>query len=129
MNLFTEEHAVLTGSREVIINENLKPEQSINANTNYTRKIRFKDYSLLTLKHPFGTRTFYNQIQPNYDTNPNAIIYQNLKGYATTKGVNLNLDYVSSFGLKAIVGATYMENYKVENNIKTRPILTEKMEC
>lgn len=126
VNLFTEEHAALTGSREVTINENLKPEQSINANTNYTRKIRFKDYSLLTLETSVWYTYFYNQIQPNYDTNPNAIIYQNLKGYATTKGVNLNLDYVSSFGLKAIVGATYMENYKVENNIKTRPILTEK---
>jgi outer membrane receptor for ferrienterochelin and colicins len=31
VNLFTEDHAALTGAREIIIANNLKPEQSINA--------------------------------------------------------------------------------------------------
>lgn len=126
VNLFTEEHAALTGSREIKISENLKPEKSINANVNFMKKIRFEDYSLLSLETSVWYTYFYNQILPDYDSNPNSILYQNLKGYATTKGINLNLDYVSSFGLKAIVGTTYMESYKMENRIKTRPILTEK---
>jgi outer membrane receptor for ferrienterochelin and colicins len=37
VNLFTEEHAALTGSREVIVLEELKPERSYNANLNYLK--------------------------------------------------------------------------------------------
>jgi outer membrane receptor for ferrienterochelin and colicins len=39
VNLFTEEHAALTGSRDVIVPEELKPERSYNANLNYLKKI------------------------------------------------------------------------------------------
>ena len=39
VNLFTEEHAALTGSREVIVLEELKPERSFNVNLNYLKKI------------------------------------------------------------------------------------------
>ena len=39
VNLFTEDHAALTGSREVVIKDNLKPEKSINGNLNYIWKI------------------------------------------------------------------------------------------
>jgi outer membrane receptor for ferrienterochelin and colicins len=38
LNLFTEEHAA-TGSREVIVLEELKPERSYNANLNYLKKM------------------------------------------------------------------------------------------
>src|SRR5690606_5771509 len=39
VNLFTEEHAALTGSREVVIEEELRPEQSFNINLNYLKKL------------------------------------------------------------------------------------------
>ncbi|MDZ7650453.1 MAG: TonB-dependent receptor [Cytophagales bacterium] len=39
VNLFTEDHAALTGSREVEIENDLKPEQSWNVNLNYARNI------------------------------------------------------------------------------------------
>ncbi len=126
VNLFTEEHAALTGSRNIQIKENLKPEQSINANFNYLKKIRFTDSSILSLETAAWLTYFDNQIIPDYDTNPNAIIYQNLTGYAVTKGLNFSLDYVSSFGVKILLGGTFMDNYKVENKTKIRPILTEK---
>src|SRR6478672_11822078 len=37
VNLFTEDHAAVSGSREVVIKNNLKPEKSWNANFNYTK--------------------------------------------------------------------------------------------
>lgn len=126
VNLFTEEHAALTGSRTVRLKENLKPEQSINANLNYLKKIRFADVSILTIESSIWYTYFFNQILPDYDTNSDEIIYQNLNGYATTHGFNFSLDYVSNFGLKVVLGGTYMDTYKVENTIKTRPLLTEK---
>ncbi|MCH4565616.1 TonB-dependent receptor, partial [Halomonas sp. EGI 63088] len=39
VNLVTEDHAALTGARDVIIEEELDPEQSYNVNINYLKKI------------------------------------------------------------------------------------------
>ncbi len=39
VNLFTEDHAALSGAREVVITQQLRPEQSWNANLNFTKKI------------------------------------------------------------------------------------------
>lgn len=125
VNLFTEEHTALTGSRTVILKENLKPEKSINFNLNYLKKFQFNNLSLLTLETSAWYTHFYNQILPDYDSNPNEILYQNLKGYATSTGVNCVIDYVSNFGLKVMLGTTYLTSFKHENGIKTRPILTE----
>ncbi|MGB0837510.1 MAG: TonB-dependent receptor, partial [Flavobacteriaceae bacterium] len=38
VNLFTEDHAALTGSRDVVILEDLKPEQSYNINLNFSQR-------------------------------------------------------------------------------------------
>jgi outer membrane receptor for ferrienterochelin and colicins len=43
---------------------------------------------------------FSNSIIPDYDSNPNQIIYKNLNGYAVTKGVSTNVDLVFNNGLK-----------------------------
>lgn len=39
VNLFTEDHAALTGARKVIIEEELNPERSLNSNLNYVLKV------------------------------------------------------------------------------------------
>jgi outer membrane receptor for ferrienterochelin and colicins len=39
VNLFTEDHAALTGSREVVVKSDLQPERSVNGNLNYIWKI------------------------------------------------------------------------------------------
>lgn len=125
VNLFTEEHAALTGSREVIVLEDLKPERSYNANLNYLKKMHANDGSFIALEGTAWYTYFTNSIIPDYDTNPNQIIYKNLNGYSTSKGVSVNADMI--FGaLKMIVGATYMDVSKTENNTTTRQILTER---
>lgn len=43
VNLFTEEHAALTGSREVVLAEELHPEKSYNLNVNFLKKIYSKN--------------------------------------------------------------------------------------
>jgi outer membrane receptor for ferrienterochelin and colicins len=42
-----------------------------------------------------------------------------------TKGISTNVDLVFN-GLKMILGVTYMDVTKTENNIKTRQLLTER---
>lgn len=126
VNLFTEEHAALTGAREVIIAENLSPEKSYNVNLNYLKKTRFEDASFLGFELSAWYTYFTNQIIPDYDTNPNQIIYKNLNGYSETLGLSGNIDWVSPYGLKALIGFTIMDPKNVQNGIASRPILTEK---
>jgi outer membrane receptor for ferrienterochelin and colicins len=126
VNLFTEEHAALTGSRDVIVLEELKPERSYNVNLNYLTKFYSENGNFIGLETSAWYTHFANSIIPDYDTNPNQIIYKNLDGYAVTKGISANVDMVFNNGLKMILGATYMDVTKTENGITTQQILTEK---
>ena len=126
VNLFTEEHAALTGSRDVIVLEELKPERSYNANLNHLKKFYSKNGNFIGLETTAWYTRFSNSIVPDYDTNPNQIIYKNLDGYAVTKGISTNVDMVFNTGLKVILGATYMNVTKTENGLTTQQILTEK---
>lgn len=126
VNLFTEEHAALTGSRDVIVLKELKPERSFNVNLNYLKKIYSHNATAIGIETTAWYTRFSNSIIPDYDTNPNQIIYKNLNGHAITKGISSNVDLVFNNGLKFIVGATYMDVSKSENNTTTQQILTEK---
>ncbi|WP_348798186.1 TonB-dependent receptor plug domain-containing protein [Flavobacterium adhaerens] len=125
VNLFTEDHAALTGSREVVIADNLDPEKSINANLNYIKKIYFSNGTFLGIETTAFYTRFSNKIVSDYETDPNKIIYTNINGYALSQGISCNADLNFTNGLKFILGATYMDVSNVENGVKTRPYLTE----
>jgi outer membrane receptor for ferrienterochelin and colicins len=114
-NIFTEDHAALTGARTVVIKENLRPERSWNGNLNYTRKFFPKRAGYIGLDASLFYTYFSNQILPDFDTDPNQIIYDNLEGHAVSSGASLNVDFNFVNGLKIIAGATAMNVYRVEN--------------
>ncbi len=125
VNLFTEDHAALTGAREVVITEALNPERSANLNLNYLKKIYADNGTFIGIDvSAFYTR-FSNQILPDYDTNPNQIIYDNLNGKSVSQGISANLETVLPNGLRFLVGATYQDVSQTENGISTQQILTE----
>lgn len=126
VNLFTEEHAALTGSRDVIITENLNPEQSYNININYLRKFEIANSVHSVLEFSSWYTHFDNQILPDYDTNPNQIIYSNLNGYSKTYGITANAEFIFPFGLKTMAGITALESKNKRDGIVSSPILTEK---
>ncbi len=115
VNLFTEDHAALTGAREVVIAEKLNPEKSYNANLNYVLKIPTEKFFL-----GFDITGFYsyftNKIVGDFDTDPSKIIYDNLNGYAISQGVSLNSELTFTFPLKLLTGITYMDVYQIEDN-------------
>ena len=125
VNLFTEEHAALTGSREVIITEELKPERSFNVNLNYLKKIYGDNGTFVTLDASMFYTNFQNIIIPDYDTNPNQIIYDNLDGKSISKGVSANVDIVFPSSFKIMFGATLQDVSNTEKGITKRQILTE----
>ncbi len=126
VNLFTEDHAALTGAREVVIAEELAPERSINVNLNYIKKFYFQNGGALNLEGSAFYTHFSNVILPDYDTNPNQIIYDNLEGFAETKGVSFNADLTLRNGLTVLIGATVMDVSTVEDDVRSRQILTER---
>jgi outer membrane receptor for ferrienterochelin and colicins len=87
VNLFTEDHAALSGFREIVIKNDLKPERSWNANLNYSGDLHVSHGVLGWDVSAFYT-WFTNKIIPDYDTDPNKIIYDNLDGYAVSKGIS-----------------------------------------
>lgn len=126
VNLFTEDHAALTGAREVIIANNLKPEQSINANLNYIKKINFDNGTFIGIETSLFHTRFSNKIVSDYISDPNQIIYDNINGYAISQGISMNIDINFPNGLKIITGASLLDNKNVQNGRKETPFLTEK---
>ena len=57
---------------------------------------------------------FSNKIVPDYDSDPQEIIYRNLAGYGVSRGVSANLDLSFRNGLKALLGATLMDVYNIQ---------------
>ena len=123
-NIFTEDHAALSGAREVVFEGELSPETSWNANVNYVKKISINN-TLVSLDASGFYTHFNNRILPDYETDPNKIIYANLNGFSVSKGVSLNSDISFPLGLTMNIGATLMDVSIHENNIKKRQLLTE----
>jgi outer membrane receptor for ferrienterochelin and colicins len=117
-NIFTEDHAALTGAREVVTAENLLPERSWNANLNYVRKFFPRRAGFIGLDGTLFFTYFSNQIVPDYASDPNKIIFANLNGHAISTGASLNLDLNFTNGLKIIAGMTAMDVYRVENGVR-----------
>ncbi|MEN8703211.1 MAG: TonB-dependent receptor [Polaribacter sp.] len=123
-NVFTEDHAALTGAREVEFQGDLDPETSWNVNINYVKKINTEN-TFITLDASAFYTYFNNRILPDYETDPNKIIYTNLEGFSVSKGVSLNADILFTNGLAINAGATLMDVSVTENNMKRRQLLTE----
>lgn len=124
-NIFTEDHAALTGARQVIFDGELQPETSWNGNINYVKNIKTENNTFINLDATAFYTYFTNRILPDYETNSNQIIYSNLDGNSISKGISLNTNISFRNGLKILVGATVMDVSVTENNITKRQLLTE----
>jgi outer membrane receptor for ferrienterochelin and colicins len=124
-NVFTEDHAALTGAREVVFEGELEPETSWNANVNYVKTFRTKNNTFFNLDATAFYTYFTNRILPDYETDFNRIIYSNLDGFSVSQGLSLNADVVFRNGLKVLAGATLQDVSITEDGVRTRQILTE----
>jgi len=125
-NVFTEDHAALTGSREVVFLDNLNPETSWNGNVNFVKKFYIGDHGFIGLDGSLFHTYFNNKIIADYITDPNKIIYDNLDGHAVSQGASLNLDFTFGNGLKILMGGTLLDVYSKNDGVKERQLFTEK---
>lgn len=126
VNLFTEDHQALSGAREVVIANNLKPETSYNVNLNYLKKINTDKMGTFIWETSTWLTYFTNRIIPDYDLNPNQIIYDNLNGYSQIIGLSSAVDWVSPFGVKATIGGSLFDPITKQDGREFEPLFTEK---
>jgi len=118
VNLFTEDHAAITGAREVVIANDLEPEQSRSVTFNANQILEFGGSPMMVDLDLFHTR-FSNKIIPDYDADPNQIVYANLSGSAVTRGVSLALN--QNFGdtpFSYTLGVTLQDVYFEEGGVR-----------
>ncbi|MBK8949781.1 MAG: TonB-dependent receptor [Flavobacteriales bacterium] len=123
VNLFTEEHAALTGARRVVIEEDLRPERSWNATLNAVRKWP-AEKRFFGLDASLFLTQFSNRILPDYDTDPDLIAYRNLHGYGIAQGASLNVEARIGRHFRANAGATWMDVYTVEGTMREDQFFT-----
>lgn len=102
VNLFTEDHAFVSGQRTVEILEELRPESSYNGSFNFNHIFALGNGSGTIDIESYYTY-FTNKIIPDYD-DPRKIIYTNSTGHAETKGIGGTLNYSFQFPLSIQIG-------------------------
>ena len=107
VNLFAEDHAFVTGQREVVIEEELMPEESYNFSFNLNHVYVIGNSQGMIDVDAFYTY-FTNKITPNYDVQ-DQIIYANSNGYAVSKGVGVNIQHQFSFPLAFNLGINFQK--------------------
>ena len=115
VHLFTEDHAALTGARQVVIKNNLEPEQSYNVNLNVNHVYSFANGTGTLDADAFYT-FFTNKIVPDYTIDPDLIVYDNLSGYGVTRGFAASINHAFAFPLQINVGGTFQDVYQVTEN-------------
>ncbi|WP_428235222.1 TonB-dependent receptor [Gracilimonas sp.] len=115
VNVFTEDHAALTGSREVVFNEDLEPEESKSITASLEQIIPFDTNPMTVSLDGFYTR-FSNKIIPDYDQDPNLIVYENLDGFSVTQGFSVGLEQnFTALPVTYNASITIMDVYTEEN--------------
>lgn len=120
INLFTEDHAALTGARQVVIPEKLKPERSYSVYMNLNHFISISDQAYLMPSITIWRTLFLNRIMPDY-SNPDKILYQNLHhGYAINQGISIQMNSSWKNFLQGYLGFSLLDNLflnQVKRNI------------
>ena len=116
VNLFTEDHAALTGARQVLIGENLDPEESWNTTLNFNKVYSTRALGYGTFDLDLFHTWFSNKIIPDYDTDPNLIIYENLQGQGISRGVSASVNHTIKEGIQCMVGFTYLDVFERIND-------------
>jgi len=114
LNLFTEDHAFVTGQRQVVLDGPLAPERSWNTTLSASQEFFSRRGSGTLTADAFYTR-FEQQILADYDQ-PGKIIYANSEGFGYTSGLAASLQYQWASVLGFQVSATWQDVQRSERN-------------
>jgi outer membrane receptor for ferrienterochelin and colicins len=90
VNLFSENINLLTGGRDIVFAEALRPERALNMGLNATQKWTLGATQFTATADLYHTR-FQNQFFPDYDTDPGKAIIANYTGPSVSNGFQAEL--------------------------------------
>lgn len=119
INLFTENTNLLASSRDVIVSPDLEPEKAINYGVNLTQQFGSENIELQVSVDYYLTQ-FFNQIFPDYFSEPNKAIIENFTGRSISSSFQgeIGLELYERVGIKATYN--YLDVYRVvgENRVQ-----------
>lgn len=121
VNLFSENVGLLASSRDIVIAEELKPEQAMNTGVNVTQKFErgiLSGWASVDFYHT----NFQNQIFPDYNVDATKAIVQNFEGTSISNGFQIEtfVNLWEQFEVKA--GYNLLDVYReVEGQKETLP--------
>lgn len=118
VNLFSEQNNLLTGSRDVIFAETLKPESAINWGLSHTYTFEAGKKTSGTLSADFYSTHFSNQFFPDYDTDPTKAIIKNFEGISRSNGLQVEASFIFFKQLEVRTAYNYLDVYRRENKAK-----------
>ncbi len=112
INLFSENIGLLVSSRDILIANDLKPEEALNYGVNFTHKFE-SDQTIGVLSLDYYRTDFQNQIFPDYDSDPQKAIIRNFEGESISNGfqAEVGLQLNERFNWK--VGYNYLDVYRI----------------
>lgn len=116
VNLFTEDHAFVTGQRKVVIKESLRPEKSYNVTFNFNHVYMLGAASQVMIDIDAFYTYFTNKITPNYEKE-HQIIYANTDGFVISKGIGMNIQQEFSFPLSFSIGYNVQNVSDIESGV------------
>jgi outer membrane receptor for ferrienterochelin and colicin len=119
VNIFSENIGMLASSRDIVISNDLSPEEAVNYGVNFTQKFgqnneHFSGY----LSTDYYHTDFQNQIISDYDADPTKVLIGNFDGTSISNGfqAELNLKIEKLYEFK--VGYNFLDVFYNENGQK-----------
>ncbi|MBL7794249.1 MAG: TonB-dependent receptor [Saprospiraceae bacterium] len=117
VNLFSENIGLLASSRDIVFQEDIKPERALNMGLNLNHTI-IADPWTLTLMADFYRTQFQNQFFPDYDTEPTKAIIANFEDKSVSNSAQLEAKLSWNQRIEFKVAYNYLDVYRMEGEQK-----------
>jgi outer membrane receptor for ferrienterochelin and colicin len=115
VNVFSENNLLMIGSREVVFEEQLRPEAAMNYGLNLTHHFNSDDFSGY-LSLDYYRTSFENQVFPDYDSDPTRAYVANFTGVAVSEGIQAEASVRIGRRIDLKTGYNYLYVYREENS-------------
>ena len=110
-NVFAENTLLLAGSRDVIFDGDILPEEAFNAGIHFFKRIETGNGSVTLNADVYYTR-FNRQFFPDYDSLPGKAVLYTFEGNVTSYNAHVEVNYAGNSGLQIKAGWNYLEVYR-----------------
>lgn len=117
-NVFPENVGLLASSREVRFEESLRPERALNLGGNFNHRFDFRADAALSLGLDLFHTRFFNQIFPDYNTDPRLALLRNFQGASYSNGAQLDIKATWGGAWEIKTAYNWLEVYRVVEGVR-----------